>query len=172
MAVLAKENGVPFYVAAPLSTLDLTLASGGQIPIEQRAASEVTEVFGVPVAPEGIAVQNPVFDVTPARYVTAIITEKGVAGGPVRGVPASSGRTTLIPNSRRSCRSGVRIRTQYCPGGVARSVSAARPAAAGLALPHTTYLLRPPIPGDRPAGPAGLAYRAADTGDYPRARWR
>ncbi|MEP7362910.1 MAG: S-methyl-5-thioribose-1-phosphate isomerase, partial [Acidobacteriota bacterium] len=79
VAVLAKENNVPFYVAAPISTLDLTLTSGDQIPIEQRAAKEVTEVFGVRVAPEGIAVQNPAFDVTPAKYVTAIITERGVA---------------------------------------------------------------------------------------------
>ncbi len=82
LAVLAKENGVPFYVAAPVSTLDLTLASGDLIPIEQRPAREVTEVFGVPVAPEGIRVENPAFDVTPARYVTAIITERGVARAP------------------------------------------------------------------------------------------
>jgi methylthioribose-1-phosphate isomerase len=82
VAVLAKENGVPFYVAAPISTLDLTLASGDAIPIEQRPAREVTEVFGVPVAPEGVAVENPAFDVTPARYVTAIITERGVARAP------------------------------------------------------------------------------------------
>ena len=82
VAVLAKENNVPFFVAAPISTLDLTLASGDQIPIEQRAASEVTHVFGQAVAPAGIAVQNPAFDVTPARYVTAIITERGVARAP------------------------------------------------------------------------------------------
>ncbi len=82
VAVLAKENNVPFYVAAPISTLDLTLSSGDEIPIEQRAAAEVTHVFGVPVAPEGIAVENPAFDVTPFRYVTAIITEKGVARAP------------------------------------------------------------------------------------------
>jgi len=82
VAVLAKENNVPFYVAAPISTLDLTLASGDQIPIEQRAASEVTHVFGVAVAPEKTSVQNPAFDVTPNRYVTAIITERGVARGP------------------------------------------------------------------------------------------
>ena len=92
VAVLAKENGVPFYVAAPISTLDLTLASGDQIPIEQRAASEVTHVFGVPVAPEGTAVENPAFDVTPNRYVTAIITERGVARAPyaesLRGLTA------------------------------------------------------------------------------------
>ena len=82
VAVLAKENNVPFYVAAPISTLDLTLTSGEQIPIEQRAASEVTHVFGVPVAPVGTAVENPAFDVTPNRYVTAIITERGVARAP------------------------------------------------------------------------------------------
>src|SRR5271157_5785379 len=82
VAVLARENNVPFYVAAPISTLDLTLATGAGIPIEQRAASEVTHVFGVAVAPEGIAVENPAFDVTPSRYVTAIITEHGVARAP------------------------------------------------------------------------------------------
>ena len=82
LAVLAKENGIPFFVAAPISTLDLTLESGDQIPIEQRAASEVTHVFGVQVAPDGTAVQNPAFDVTPNRYVTAIITERGVARAP------------------------------------------------------------------------------------------
>jgi methylthioribose-1-phosphate isomerase len=82
VAVLAKENGVPFFVAAPISTLDLTLASGDSIPIEQRAASEVTHVFGHAVAPEGIAVENPAFDVTPSRYVSAIITERGVARAP------------------------------------------------------------------------------------------
>jgi methylthioribose-1-phosphate isomerase len=82
LAVLAKENGVPFYVAAPISTLDLKISSGEQIPIEQRAAEEVTHVFGVPVAPENIGVENPAFDVTPARYVTAIITERGVARAP------------------------------------------------------------------------------------------
>jgi methylthioribose-1-phosphate isomerase len=79
LAVLAKENAVPFYVAAPISTLDLTLASGEEIPIEQRAAREVTHVHGVPVAPEHTPVANPAFDVTPNRYVTAIITERGVA---------------------------------------------------------------------------------------------
>jgi methylthioribose-1-phosphate isomerase len=82
VAVLAKENGVPFYVAAPISTLDLTLASGDAIPIERRAAAEVTHVFGQRVAPEGTAAENPAFDVTPARYVGAIITERGVARAP------------------------------------------------------------------------------------------
>lgn len=92
VAVLAKENGVPFYVAAPVSTLDLTLDSGEQIPIEQRPATEVTHVFGVPVAPENTEVENPAFDVTPARYVTAIITERGVARAPYAdSLPALAG---------------------------------------------------------------------------------
>ena len=82
LAVLAHENNVPFFVAAPISTLDLKLASGDQIPIEQRSAAEVTHVFGQPVAPAGTTVENPAFDVTPARYVTAIISEKGVARPP------------------------------------------------------------------------------------------
>jgi methylthioribose-1-phosphate isomerase len=82
VAVLAKENGVPFYVAAPISTLDLTLTDGSQIPIEERSANEVTSVFGVPVAPVDVNVCNPAFDVTPNRYVTAIITERGVARAP------------------------------------------------------------------------------------------
>jgi methylthioribose-1-phosphate isomerase len=85
VAVLAKENNVPFYVAAPISTLDFTLANGDAIPIEQRAAAEVTHVFGTQVAPEGTEVQNPAFDVTPARYVSAIITERGVARAPYEG---------------------------------------------------------------------------------------
>jgi methylthioribose-1-phosphate isomerase len=82
VAVLAKENGVPFYVAAPISTLDLTLTDGSLIPIEERSAAEVTSVFGVPVAPEGVGVCNPAFDVTPNRYVAGIITEYGVATAP------------------------------------------------------------------------------------------
>src|SRR5579872_4393119 len=82
VAVLAKENGVPFYVAAPISTFDLTLKSGAEIPIEERDASEVTHVQGVHLAPEGVHVANPAFDVTPNRYVTAIITERGVARAP------------------------------------------------------------------------------------------
>ncbi|MGH9585125.1 MAG: S-methyl-5-thioribose-1-phosphate isomerase [Bryobacteraceae bacterium] len=82
VAVLAKENNVPFYVAAPISTLDLTLPSGDGIPIEERAAKEVTHLGGVPLAPAGIKVANPAFDVTPHRFVSAIITERGVAREP------------------------------------------------------------------------------------------
>ncbi len=82
VAVLAKENGIPFYVAAPISTLDLSVESGDRIAIEQRPAREVTHVFGVAVAPAGTAVMNPAFDITPHRYVTAIVTERGIARAP------------------------------------------------------------------------------------------
>jgi methylthioribose-1-phosphate isomerase len=81
VAVLAKEHNIPFYVAAPISTLDLSLSSGEQIPIEERTVTEVTEIKGIRIAPAGVKVRNPAFDVTPARYVTAIITEKGIARG-------------------------------------------------------------------------------------------
>ncbi len=82
VAVLAKEHGIPFYVVAPTSTFDLTLSSGDQIPIEQRNPKEVTHVQGVRIAPEGVQVVNPAFDVTPNRYVTAIVCENGVARPP------------------------------------------------------------------------------------------
>jgi methylthioribose-1-phosphate isomerase len=82
VAVLARENGVPFYVAAPLSTFDLATATGAEIPIEERAAEEVTHHGGRRLAPAGVKVRNPAFDVTPARYVTAIVCEKGVARPP------------------------------------------------------------------------------------------
>jgi methylthioribose-1-phosphate isomerase len=78
VAVLAKENNIPFYVAAPVSTLDLTLTDGSKIPIEERTSSEVTHIKGIAIAPEGVKVRNPAFDVTPARFITAIITENGI----------------------------------------------------------------------------------------------
>ncbi|HZP34341.1 MAG TPA: S-methyl-5-thioribose-1-phosphate isomerase [Candidatus Acidoferrales bacterium] len=83
IAVLARENKVPFYVAAPISTLDLSIASGESIPIEQRPAEEVTHVRGVKIAPD-VEVANPAFDVTPAPLITAIFTERGVAAPPYR----------------------------------------------------------------------------------------
>lgn len=82
VAVLAKENDIPFYVAAPISTLDLNIASGDQIPIEERSEREVTHVKEVRLAPDGINIANPAFDVTPNRYIAAIITERGVARPP------------------------------------------------------------------------------------------
>jgi methylthioribose-1-phosphate isomerase len=82
VAVLAKQHGIPFYVAAPLSTVDLNCPSGEEIPIEERNAREVTHVQDIQLAPEGIDVSNYAFDVTPNEFVTAIITEKGVARAP------------------------------------------------------------------------------------------
>jgi methylthioribose-1-phosphate isomerase len=83
IAVLARENGVPFYVAAPISTLDLSIPSGESIPIEERPAHEVTHIRGIQIAPD-VEAANPAFDVTPARLITAIITERGVASAPYR----------------------------------------------------------------------------------------
>jgi methylthioribose-1-phosphate isomerase len=82
LAILAKEHGVPFFVAAPWSTIDLETATGDDIPIEERAAVEVTHHAGKQLTPHGVGVENPAFDVTPAKYVTAIITEKGVLRAP------------------------------------------------------------------------------------------
>ena len=82
LAVLAKENGIPFYVAAPTSTIDLSLPDGDGIEIEERAPEEVTRFGGVPTAPGGVAAVNPAFDVTPHRYVSAIVTECGIASPP------------------------------------------------------------------------------------------
>jgi methylthioribose-1-phosphate isomerase len=82
LAVLAKENGVPFYVAAPTSTIDLSLNSGDQIPIEERNPEEVTSIGGIRLAPKGVTAANPAFDITPHKYITAIITEKGIIREP------------------------------------------------------------------------------------------
>lgn len=92
IAVLAEENRVPFYVAAPISTLDLSLASGDRIPIEERPAEEVTHLCGLRIAPN-VPVANPAFDVTPARLITAIVTERGIARAPyVESLRHLSGR--------------------------------------------------------------------------------
>ena len=82
LAVLAMENGVPFYVAAPTSTIDLSISSGEAIPIEERSTEEVTHIKGIPIAPQGSHVANPAFDVTPHRYISAIITECGITYEP------------------------------------------------------------------------------------------
>jgi methylthioribose-1-phosphate isomerase len=99
IAVLAKENNVPFYIAAPVSTFDMSIASGEQIPIEERTAAEVTHFQGVRIAPD-VPAAHPAFDVTPNRYISAIFTERGVAKAPyteslrelVQGVPAKAAR--------------------------------------------------------------------------------
>ncbi|HSY12397.1 MAG TPA: S-methyl-5-thioribose-1-phosphate isomerase [Verrucomicrobiae bacterium] len=97
VAVLAKEHDIPFYVAAPFSTVDLETADGSQIPIEQRSATEVTHLAGKQIAPDGVMVENPAFDVTPHQYVSAIITERGVVREPygpslqeLAGAPATA----------------------------------------------------------------------------------
>ncbi|WDT79999.1 MAG: hypothetical protein MPW14_23265 [Candidatus Manganitrophus sp.] len=77
-AALAKEHGIPFYVAAPCSTLDFSIASGAAIPIEERNQAEVTHIAGNQIWATGVTIANPAFDVTPAKYITAIITDKGV----------------------------------------------------------------------------------------------
>src|ERR1700733_12270974 len=82
VAVLAKEHGIPFYVAAPISTVDLETPDGSKIPIEQRNAREVTHIGGKQMVPDGVGIENPAFDVTPAKYVSAIITERGIARAP------------------------------------------------------------------------------------------
>jgi methylthioribose-1-phosphate isomerase len=82
VAVLAREHNIPFYVAAPLSTIDLDTPDGGGIPIEERSAREVTHVGGSQVAPDGALVWNPAFDVTPHRFITGIITERGIFRAP------------------------------------------------------------------------------------------
>jgi methylthioribose-1-phosphate isomerase len=82
VAVLACAHGIPFYVAAPMSTVDARLTTGEEIPIEERSHEELTHIDGHRVAPEGVRFYNPAFDVTPARYVTGIITERGVARPP------------------------------------------------------------------------------------------
>jgi methylthioribose-1-phosphate isomerase len=82
VAVLAKEHGIPFYVAAPWSTVDMETPTGDEIPIEQRSAREVTHMAGRQLTPEGVGIENPAFDVTPHKYVAAIVTERGIANAP------------------------------------------------------------------------------------------
>lgn len=78
VAVLAKENNIPFYVAAPVSTIDFSIETGEQIPIEERNPVEITHIKGIRIAPEGVNVRNPAFDVTPNKYISAIVTDKGI----------------------------------------------------------------------------------------------
>jgi methylthioribose-1-phosphate isomerase len=92
VAILAKEHGIPFYVAAPFSTVDLDTPDGSRIPIEERSATEVTHIGGKQIAPSGVGVRNPAFDVTPAKYIAAIITERGVARAPYRESLADLGK--------------------------------------------------------------------------------
>ncbi len=102
VAVLAKQHGVPFYVAAPISTLDLTISSGDQIPIEERDSTEVTHVGGQRLAPEGIQVHNPAFDVTPNELIAAIITDRGVARQPYTESLALLAREKSVVSAAKS----------------------------------------------------------------------
>jgi methylthioribose-1-phosphate isomerase len=99
VSILAKEHGIPFYVAAPFNTIDLDTASGDLIPIEQRAAREVTHVNGVQVTPSGVTIENPAFDVTPAKNIAAIVTERGVLRAPytesIRALASASEMATV-----------------------------------------------------------------------------
>jgi len=97
LAVLARENGIPFYVAAPTSTVDLSLNSGIEIPIEERSSREVTDMAGSRIAPEGVNAAHPAFDVTPARLVTAIITEYGVLRPPYAAALTAAVRGFSVP---------------------------------------------------------------------------
>lgn len=96
IAVLAREHSVPFYIAAPVSTFDLTISSGEQIPIEERSSAEVTEIQGVRIAPD-VKAAHPAFDVTPNKYITAIFTERGVANPPyTESLKALAAGTTAV----------------------------------------------------------------------------
>jgi methylthioribose-1-phosphate isomerase len=122
LALAARDSGIPFIVVAPMSTVDLGVGSGDKIPIEERAAGEVTSVLGRPVAPAGTYAVNPAFDVTPARLITAIVTENGVAtapfaaalkklaGGPGRARPAAR-PPKAKPGPKRSARSAPKARS-------------------------------------------------------------
>ena len=103
LSILAKEHNVPFYVAAPFNTIDPATASGDLIPIEQRAAREVTHVGGVQVTPHGVQIENPAFDVTPAKNISAIITERGVLRAPftesIRGMAAAQDLNSELVNA-------------------------------------------------------------------------
>jgi methylthioribose-1-phosphate isomerase len=97
LAILCAHHGIPFYVAAPRSTFDFSIESGAQIPIEERSADEVASFAGTRVAPEGAAVYNPAFDVTPGHLVTAFITEYGILQPPyVESIPGLELRPSLL----------------------------------------------------------------------------
>ncbi|HEV2992714.1 MAG TPA: S-methyl-5-thioribose-1-phosphate isomerase [Candidatus Angelobacter sp.] len=99
VAVLAREHGIPFYVAAPWSTVDMGTPTGEQIPIEQRSPNEVTHHAGRQIAPNGVLVENPAFDVTPSKYVTAIITERGIATSPYSESLKQLSSATAVANT-------------------------------------------------------------------------
>jgi methylthioribose-1-phosphate isomerase len=109
VAILAKEHGIPFYVAAPLSTIDLATPDGSGIPIEERPEREVTHVGASRITPEGVHIRNPAFDVTPAKYVSAIITERGIARPPFA---ESLAQLAGISDQESGFRAGPEVRAE------------------------------------------------------------
>ena len=107
LAVLAKENGIPFYPVLPTSTIDLSLPNGDLIPIEERDEREVTEIDGVRIAPIGVKVGNPAFDVTPRKYVTGIVTENGIAYPPFEMSLRKVVSTAVVSRQSSSCQPSV-----------------------------------------------------------------
>jgi methylthioribose-1-phosphate isomerase len=108
LAVVAKENGIPVYCVAPTSTVDLTLPDGDHIPIEERGPEEVTQIGAKPIAPEGVPVYNPAFDVTPHRYITGIVTEEGICYPPfTESLKAAKQRANERISARRQNRGGA-----------------------------------------------------------------
>lgn len=99
VAILAREHGIPFYVAAPWSTIDINTAHGGLIPIEQRNPREVTHSNGIQMTPDGVGIENPAFDVTPAKYITAIITERGVLRSPFTEAIEQAANATALASA-------------------------------------------------------------------------
>jgi methylthioribose-1-phosphate isomerase len=139
LAVLAQYHGIPFYVAGPTSSVDLDLPDGSAIPIEERPAEEMTHIGGQPIAPLGVPVANPAFDVTPAHLITAIITEQGVAAAPfgpaLAGMVAAAHRPS--PPAPLPAGEGGTAPTN-APTGAELCASASSPAGAGRAAVHPT----------------------------------
>ena len=110
VATLARAHGIPFYVAAPTTTFDLSIATGREIPIEQRAAEEITHGFGRQTAPDGVAVYNPAFDVTPAELIAAIITDRGVIRPVNVGIDTRASSRDLLAAAGEPLARGSRCR--------------------------------------------------------------
>jgi methylthioribose-1-phosphate isomerase len=134
VAVLAREHGIPFYVAAPISTVDLDTPDGEHIPIEERSEKEVTHVGASRLTPDGARIRNPAFDVTPAKYITAIITERGIASAPY-----SDSLRALVEPEREHARLRAERSGEASPG---RSAEADRPASTA-----SRVALRPDLGG-------------------------
>ena len=140
LALAARDSGIPFIVVAPMSTVDLGVGSGDKIPIEERAAGEVTSVLGRPVAPAGTYAVNPAFDVTPARLITAIVTENGVAAAPFA---AALKKLAGGPGRARPAARPPKAKAKPAPKRVARSAPKARSSKPAKARPKASPTARP-----------------------------